>query len=74
MYQTIVFLPLLGAILAALISLTGARARHPGGMPGATDPHRPRFEPTTRRMICRPTRTVSRRRINHPRWARAWRS
>jgi NADH-quinone oxidoreductase subunit L len=35
MYQTIVFLPLLGAILAALISLTGARARHPGGMPGA---------------------------------------
>ena len=36
MYQTIVFLPLLGAILAALISLTGARARHPGGMPGAT--------------------------------------
>ena len=35
MYQTIVFLPLLGAILAALISLTGARARHPGGSPGA---------------------------------------
>jgi NADH-quinone oxidoreductase subunit L len=33
MYQTIVFLPLLGAILAALISLTGARARHPGGTP-----------------------------------------
>jgi NADH-quinone oxidoreductase subunit L len=40
MYQTIVFLPLLGAILAALISLTGARARHPGGMPGAAaHPH-----------------------------------
>jgi NADH-quinone oxidoreductase subunit L len=37
MYQTIVFLPLLGAILAALISLTGARARHPGGMPGVAD-------------------------------------
>jgi NADH-quinone oxidoreductase subunit L len=39
MYQTIVFLPLLGAILAALISLTGARARHPGGTaaPGAED-------------------------------------
>jgi NADH-quinone oxidoreductase subunit L len=35
MYQTIVFLPLLGAILAALISLTGARSRHPGGSPGA---------------------------------------
>src|SRR5262245_55059482 len=31
MYQAIVFLPLLGAILAGLISLVGARARHPGG-------------------------------------------
>jgi NADH-quinone oxidoreductase subunit L len=40
MYQTIVFLPLLGAILAALIALTGARARHPGGAPGAAaHPH-----------------------------------
>src|SRR5258708_33868711 len=35
MYQAIVFLPLLGAILAALISLTGAHARHPGGSPRA---------------------------------------
>src|SRR5215472_6537902 len=34
MYQAIVFLPLLGAILAALISLFTARARHPGGTPG----------------------------------------
>ena len=33
MYLAIVFLPLLGAILAALISLVGARARHPGGSP-----------------------------------------
>jgi NADH-quinone oxidoreductase subunit L len=31
MYQAIVFLPLLGAILAAIIALTGAHARHPGG-------------------------------------------
>jgi NADH-quinone oxidoreductase subunit L len=31
MYQTIVFLPLLGAIIAALISLFGAHQRHPGG-------------------------------------------
>ena len=39
MYQAIVFLPLLGAIIAALISLAGARARHPGGTPssGAVD-------------------------------------
>ena len=31
MYYAIVFLPLLGAIIAALIALAGARARHPGG-------------------------------------------
>ena len=31
MYQAIVFLPLLGAILAGLIALAGARARFPGG-------------------------------------------
>jgi NADH-quinone oxidoreductase subunit L len=34
MYQAIVFLPLLGAIIAALITLAGARARYPGGPPG----------------------------------------
>jgi NADH-quinone oxidoreductase subunit L len=40
MYQAIVFLPLLGAILAGLISLVGARARHPGGEPAAgAHPH-----------------------------------
>ena len=33
MYQAIVFLPLLGAILAGLISLAGARARFPGKGP-----------------------------------------
>src|SRR6266849_4747248 len=33
MYYAIVFLPLLGSILAAVISLAGARARHPGGSP-----------------------------------------
>src|SRR3979409_2496919 len=39
MYQAIVFLPLLGAVVAALISLVGARARHAGGepAPGAED-------------------------------------
>jgi NADH-quinone oxidoreductase subunit L len=39
MYQAIVFLPLLGAIVAALITLTGARLRHRGGEtePGAED-------------------------------------
>src|SRR5262245_40760166 len=39
MYQAIVFLPLLGAIIAALIALAGARARYPGGAPtpGAED-------------------------------------
>ena len=33
MYYAIVFLPLLGAVIAALIALVGARARHPGGPP-----------------------------------------
>src|SRR5690242_16580370 len=39
MYQAIVFLPLLGAILAGLIALVGARARFPGKgpSPGAED-------------------------------------
>src|SRR5437588_6867889 len=39
MYQAIVFLPLLGCIVAAIISIAGARARHPGGGPalGAED-------------------------------------
>jgi NADH-quinone oxidoreductase subunit L len=35
MYQAIVFLPLLGAALAAIIALAGAHARHPGGSPPA---------------------------------------
>ncbi len=39
MYQAIVFLPLLGAVLAALIAIAGARARCPGEAPppGAED-------------------------------------
>jgi NADH-quinone oxidoreductase subunit L len=39
MYQAIVFLPLLGAVIAALIALAGAHARHPGATPavGAED-------------------------------------
>src|SRR5215475_5180785 len=34
MYQAIVFLPLLGCIIAGLIALAGATARHPGGTAG----------------------------------------
>src|ERR1700754_4925640 len=37
MYSAIVFLPLIGAILAGLIVLFGARSKHPGGE--ATDHH-----------------------------------
>jgi NADH-quinone oxidoreductase subunit L len=39
MYQAIVFLPLLGAILAGVIAIVGAHIRHPGGSPprGAED-------------------------------------
>jgi NADH-quinone oxidoreductase subunit L len=35
MYHAIVFLPLLGAIIATFITLAGARARFPGGSPDA---------------------------------------
>jgi NADH-quinone oxidoreductase subunit L len=35
LYHWIVFLPLLGCIVAGFLSLLGARARHPGGTPGA---------------------------------------
>jgi NADH-quinone oxidoreductase subunit L len=35
MYYAIVFLPLLGAIVAALITLAGAVSRHPAGAPAA---------------------------------------
>jgi NADH-quinone oxidoreductase subunit L len=39
MYQAIVFLPLLGAIVAAIIALAGAHARHPGGSPSEGGGH-----------------------------------
>jgi NADH-quinone oxidoreductase subunit L len=35
MYQAIIFLPLLGTIIAALITIVGAHARHPGATPAA---------------------------------------
>src|SRR6185295_4852294 len=41
MIQAIVFLPLLGFILAAAISLAGARARFPGAEPSDDDHHAP---------------------------------
>ena len=43
MYQAIVFLPLLGAIIAGLIAIAGAHQRHPGGEPGehGDDGHAP---------------------------------
>src|ERR1700733_4283946 len=41
MYQAIVFLPLLGSIIAAFIALAGAHARCPGGSPPTT-PQPPR--------------------------------
>jgi hypothetical protein len=60
MYQAIVFLPLLGCIVAALISLAGARARHRAAavhtdhqrmiMPFMRRPRIMRRMTTTRRM------------------------
>jgi NADH-quinone oxidoreductase subunit L len=63
MYQTIVFLPLLGAILAALISLTGARSRHPGGSPGAhahapTSSYAPAHDPAADAHSAAPAQAV----------------
>src|SRR5436190_1852708 len=58
MYYAIVFLPLLGAVIAALIALAGARARYPGGTPdmgvenhaqGAVDESRPHGAPDPQR-------------------------
>src|SRR5579872_4939372 len=52
MYQSIVFLPLLGAILAAVIALAGARGRYPGKGPPpgaentAADQHSHHSEPS----------------------------
>src|SRR5262244_3959849 len=46
MYYAIVFLPLLGAIIAALIALAGARARYPGGPPDAVDASRAHGAPS----------------------------
>src|SRR5258708_2192681 len=41
MYKEIFSLPLLGAILAAIIALAGAHARHPGGPPHGAEEHTP---------------------------------
>src|SRR5277367_3401277 len=39
MYEAIVVLPLLGAIIAGIIALVGARNRYPGASPSAHDDH-----------------------------------
>ena len=60
MYQAIVFLPLLGALIAALIALVGARARFPGGSPAGptiTRMPRPAHDPRPRTRMPRRTRT-----------------
>jgi NADH-quinone oxidoreductase subunit L len=64
MYQAIVFLPLLGAILAALISLTSARARYPGGTSGAAS--HAHAAPPSRDPAHDSARTARRRRISSP--------
>ena len=62
MYQAIVFLPLLGAILAGIIALAGARARCPGGEPS----RRPRASrPRMRIGAHAARRTRSHRRSRH---------
>ncbi|MFD2183059.1 NADH-quinone oxidoreductase subunit L [Rhodoplanes azumiensis] len=39
MYQAIVFLPLLGFLIAAAIAIVGARTLHPGGYPSPDEDH-----------------------------------
>ena len=69
MYQAIVFLPLVGAILAGLIALAGARARYPGGSPEAVGqimPIRMALRTTTPRMSTRRTITAHTTRTIRP--------
>ncbi len=48
MIQAIVFLPLLGAILAGIIALAGARARHPGGLDVGHGPEHQHYDAADR--------------------------
>ena len=64
MYQAIVFLPLLGALIAGLIALLGAHQRHPGGEPASA----PRLI-ITRRPRCMPSRRCGGRRRRRGRHA-----
>src|SRR5688572_28478832 len=47
MYQGIVFLPLLGFLIAAAITMVGARMRHPGADPLPDGHHAPHVHDTS---------------------------
>ncbi len=75
MYQAIVFLPLLGAIIAALIALAGAHARHPGATsadgaedhaPGAVDEEHGRGAPSPREAHAVLAPSAAAPEIHHP--------
>ena len=71
MYQAIVFLPLLGAILAGIIALAGARARFPGKGPVAGADHGPTLARTTARLMSTAAQlfiplTMKKKRTNPP--------
>ncbi len=70
MYQAIVFLPLLGAILAGIIALVGAHARFPGGPPvDAGHGHAPVSHAAAHERV--PPTTITRtRRSSRRRWGR----
>ena len=57
MYLAIVLLPLLGAILGAVIALAGARARFPGAEPSDDDHHARRMRSLTT-LITSPAATT----------------
>ena len=53
MIQAIVFLPLIGAIIAGLISIFGAHARNPSGDAVEHHAHRAMVRPRTPSLRCR---------------------
>jgi NADH-quinone oxidoreductase subunit L len=66
MYEAIVFLPLLGAVIAGLIALVGASSRHPGGSPPA--PRDDHAAPLVREERPRgaPLRETAHAELDHP--------
>jgi NADH-quinone oxidoreductase subunit L len=66
MYEAIVFLPLLGAVIAGIITLAGARARHPGANPPPPDDHGAALVPEEHGHGGAPLPETAHAEIDHP--------